>query len=118
MDRKSFYDSARASLFGGVLTKSQVRGIESILDFWDDPPVQPDGEFATAWAIRVEQWLAYMLATVFHETAQTMEPISEYGDNAYFTKLYDNRKDLGNGPGDGALFKGRGFVQLLSLIHI
>jgi hypothetical protein len=26
--------------------------------------------------------------------------------------LYDGRRDLGNGPGEGAKFKGRGFVQL------
>lgn len=112
MDRKAFYDNARASLFHGVLTHSQVTGIESILDFWENPPVKPDGEFARDWAIRTEGWLAYMLATVFHETAQKMEPISEYGDDAYFTKHYDNRSDLGNGPGDGPRFKGRGFVQL------
>ena len=40
-------------------------------------------------------------------------PINEYGDAAYFTKMYENRKDLGNVfPGDGALFHGRGFIQL------
>ena len=40
-------------------------------------------------------------------------PIKEYGDNAYFTKMYEGRKDLGNTqPGDGARYHGRGFIQL------
>lgn len=40
-------------------------------------------------------------------------PINEYGGNAYFTKMYEGRKDLGNTqPGDGARYHGRGYIQL------
>lgn len=58
------------------------------------------------------------LATIRAETAG-FEPISEYkskyntapGGEPY--ALYDNRRALGNiAPGDGARFKGRGFIQL------
>ena len=59
--------------------------------------------------------VAYALGTIAAETAG-FEPISE-GKSKYNTKaapfdLYDNRASLGNGPGDGARYKGRGFVQL------
>src|SRR5665647_2484680 len=38
--------------------------------------------------------------------------MQELGGNSYFKK-YDGRKDLGNTQaGDGAQFKGRGFIQL------
>lgn len=63
---------------------------------------------------------AYALATAYHETAHTMQPIKERGGEAYFRRRYDIKgqrpdkaRDLGNlTPGDGARFAGRGFVQL------
>lgn len=49
-----------------------------------------------------------------------MQPIGEYGGNAYFLRRYDisgpnpaKARELGNfAVGDGARFKGRGYVQL------
>lgn len=56
--------------------------------------------------------IAYMLATVKHETAHTYLPMKEKGGPTWF-KRYDGRRDLGNThPGDGARFAGRGYVQL------
>lgn len=66
------------------------------------------------------RWLAYQLATAYHETAYTMKPIKEYGKRSYFMRMYDKTgsrprvaRSLGNTQvGDGARFCGRGYVQL------
>src|SRR5262249_17024830 len=52
------------------------------------------------------------LATIGTEVG-SFEPIDEYGDDAYFTRMYEGRKDLGNvRRGDGPRYHGRGYIQL------
>lgn len=56
--------------------------------------------------------LVAAIATISVETG-CFSPIKERGGPAYLTNLYENRTDLGNDqPGDGAKFRGRGFVQI------
>jgi predicted chitinase len=100
MNRKAFFDSVRTSLFRGSMSPGTVEGMEAILDGW-----QTRG-------LTDKRHLAYILATTFHETARTMQPIHERGSREYF-KRYEGRKDLGNTLfGDGFKFRGRGFVQI------
>jgi predicted chitinase len=56
--------------------------------------------------------LIAVLATISVETGG-FQPICEWGDEGYFSEMYDYREDLGNTqPGDGARYHGRGFVQI------
>jgi putative chitinase len=100
-----FYDTLRHGLLGPELSPSEVGGCNAIL---------------TAMAGAPLAWTAYALATAYKETAHTMQPIEEMGGVAYFNRRYgpeglrpDIAAQLGNAhPGDGALFRGRGYVQL------
>lgn len=67
-----FFDRVRRSVFGGKLTSKQVEGINNILAYR-----------AAKWPKMSDQELAYVLATITHETAFTMQPISEMGSQAY-----------------------------------
>lgn len=53
----------------------------------------------------------HLVSQTAHETGR-YRWMKELGDEAYFTRMYDNRSDLGNGPGDGKVFFGGGAIQL------
>lgn len=93
INRKTFFNAVRTSLFKGKLKVSQVEGIEGILSKWEHDKYTD------------LRWLAYMLATVYWETAQTMQPIEEYGKGR--GRIY-GKADLETGQ----IYYGRGFVQL------
>ena len=74
-DREIFFDNVRNKLFDGALTQQQVDGCGVILGLWE-------GQY-TGTPMTDIRWLAYILATVFHECATTMWPITEYGSQSY-----------------------------------
>lgn len=98
MDRKNFYNKVRRDF--GKLTQEQVNGFEAILNEWDDSGYTD------------VRWLAYMLATAWHETGCRMVPCEEIGKGRgyrYGKKL--KRSGVAyNSP--NKIYYGRGHVQL------
>lgn len=85
MNRAAFYDHVRAKL--GRLSTLQVQGFEAILDAIEGAPLSHQ---------------AYMLATAWHETAKTMQPVRE----AFNLSENWRKKNLRYWP-----HYGRGYVQ-------
>jgi hypothetical protein len=100
-----FFAAVRSGLLGPALSQAEVDGCNAIL------------AACAGWPL---SWTAYALATAYHETAHTMQPVVEHGGAAYFTRMYDPgglrpavAAQLGNiEVGDGCRFCGRGYVQL------
>lgn len=91
IDRLFFFRAVRKSF--GPISSKQVQGFDAILDEWEIQKLID------------ARWLAYMLATSWHETAKTMQPIEEYG------KGRGHRYGKPD-PVTGQIYYGRGFVQL------
>jgi hypothetical protein len=98
INKKLFFDSVRDTLFKGELNQDQVRTMESFIDFYETY------SGGAGRVININAF-AYLLATVYHETAKTFLPIAEYGKG----------KGLKYGTPDpvtGKTYYGRGYVQL------
>ncbi len=61
------FSIVRSDLFNGKISTKQFEGLDNIIKGFK------------AKDLSDKRWLAYMLATVYHETAKTMQPIEEYG---------------------------------------
>src|ERR1700729_2315349 len=94
INRGFFFTQVRRVMFSSVLQQSQVDGMTAILDGWEAKYTADD-----------DRWLAYALATTYHETDQHMQPIDEYGKG--------RGRPYGKvDPTTGQVYYGRGFVQL------
>lgn len=98
MDKPKFYASLRArnsGVFGTSLSQGQVNGCEALLK-------EAESEGTPL------RFLAYMLATAYHETSATMQPVREIGKG--------KGKEYGK-PINGRTYYGRGYVQLTWLAN-
>ena len=100
MKPQEFFNEIEKTLFNGTLSEKQRQGINYKLKAFDTHDIIDD------------RWRAYMLATSYHETARTMQPIEEKGRGA--RKRYGQTRKY-NGEVyvyPDKLYYGRGDVQL------
>ena len=100
---KDFFYNYRLAF--GKLRQSQVNGIAALLKFIE----QDTGWDMLRKDVTIKQ-IAYMLATVKHECADTWQPIEEYGKGKgkEYGKVIEIRC---NGHKKKVAFYGRGYVQ-------
>lgn len=97
IDEQRFFDKVRSPLFSGRMAQEQVDGINVVLKAFDGLDVR---------------YVGYALATVYHETAKTMQPVNESGKGKgrdYGKKLKMSRKPY---TSPDKIYYGRGLVQL------
>lgn len=100
MNRVVFHAEINKLLFNGRINSAQIAGINFKLDAFDKAGITDN------------RWKAYMLATSYHETAKTMQPIEEYGKGKgrpYGQKIMYNGKPYIH---PDKIYYGRGDVQL------
>ncbi len=112
-ERSFFFDHVRRNPFSGRLASGQVAGLAAVLEAWE---ARNPIEGAAA--------LAYVLATAFHETAATMQPVRETLaksdqlavmrlESAYSAgRLRTVKTPYWRYDADGRTWLGRGLVQL------
>lgn len=103
INQKSFYSKLKISKLSKLLkiNNNQIEGINIIFKEWDSRKDFTD--------IR---WLAYMLATFYHECDGKMQPIEEYGkgkNRPYSKKIKISGKSYST---PNKIYYGRGDVQL------
>lgn len=78
LNRPTFFAEVKKKLFTkrfvGAEGAKQIEGLDLIIDEWERRKNVPI------------PFLAYILATAYHETAFTMQPVKEYGGEAYLKK--------------------------------
>ena len=107
VDRAKFFTAFRPQF--GALNESQVQGYDAIFDYWDKSNLTDN------------RWLAYALATAFHETGEYLKPVregfcsSDQGSINAVTDLF-NRGIIGENyalrEANGQSYFGRGLVQI------
>ncbi|HUS00692.1 MAG TPA: glycoside hydrolase family 19 protein [Chitinophagaceae bacterium] len=100
IDKKYFFQSIKDKKLFSKLTVPRVINMESVINMWNQKGYTD------------LRWLAYMFATMYWETAQTMQPIEEYCKGK--GKLYGSKIKRSGVKYlcPDKKYYGRGFVQL------
>lgn len=94
INRKFFFITIKKQALTSIVKQKQLEGFEAIFNYWETDLNNTD-----------LRHLAYMLATAWHETAFTMQPVEEYGKGkGYKYGVPDSET--------GLIYYGRGYVQL------
>ena len=113
INRRFFYQQICENLFPDGLSATAIEGHNALLDYWEAHHAKDD-----------DRWLAYILATAYHETAHTLRPLREtkaVSDEQAAERLERSyqrgrlpwvRKPYWRKDADGKYWYGRGFVQL------
>lgn len=117
INRTAFYQIYR-QLFENKLTQGQVNGFERLFDEWEDK-IQ-ETEFCLP--VKLYPQLAYILATVYHETGKLMLPVREGFATSdaqairMVTRMYERGQISRNyaipDSVTGQSYFGRGLIQL------
>ncbi len=109
VDRKTFFDEFRVQFNRVRIEQPQVDGYDAIFDYWENSNLTD------------LRWLAYILATAFHETGETIEPVREGFCKTdacsirAVTKLFNDGKidvNYSIPEANGNSYFGRGLVQI------
>lgn len=109
IDRKKFYKQYR-KYFAKRISQKQVNSFEAMFDYWESKPKLTD-----------KRWLAYCLATAYHETGAKMQPVREgfcktdNGSIKAVTKMFKKGRIAHNyavPEKNGQSYFGRGLVQI------
>ena len=100
INKEYFYQAIKEQKLFTSLTTKQVESMDTIINEWD------------LKGYTDLRWLAYMFATVYHETGRTMRPIEEYGKGAGrpYGKKIKHSGIVYTIP--NKIYYGRGHVQL------
>lgn len=105
INRIAFFNRLKTQRLYSTLNKGHVEGFDAIINEWEANSKLTD-----------DRWLAYIMATIYHEVNKTMQPIDEYGKGA--GRSYGQKLKMGGGPGKripyttpNKLYYGRGLVQ-------